>query len=137
MEKVAFGEAKLLSVVRVRSVIINCFDDLAKRHKVSNASSIRIIFLIGGLTFFGGTMATADLGVREMWWGLGSGFSLLTERRNICGKGSATGHVCFQASLVIATATYIHVEIVTASCETKRDDFDACGARIKAVDKHL
>lgn len=38
---------------------------------------------MNSLTFFGGTMAMADLGVMEMWWGLVSGFSPLTERRNI------------------------------------------------------
>lgn len=79
-------------------------------------------------------MAMADLGVREMWWGLGSGFSPLTERRNICGNESATGHVCFEVSVGIATATYVHVEVATGGCETKRSEFDACGARISRGD---
>ncbi len=33
-------------------------------------------------TFFGGTIAMADLGVKEMWWGRESAFSPLTDRRN-------------------------------------------------------
>lgn len=84
VEEIAFGEAEFLIIARVRIIVIKRFDDLEGRATVSQAQSILQYMFDDLLTFFGGTMAVADLGVIEMWWGLTSDLSPLTERRNIC-----------------------------------------------------
>ena len=53
---------------------------------MSVESAVLALFHEVWLTRFGGTMAMADLGVMEIWWGLLSDLSPLTERRNICGE---------------------------------------------------
>lgn len=86
------------------------------------------------LTLFGGTMAIADLGVMETWWGLGSDFSPLTERRNICDGGSAISEVCFEFYLCVTTATYVHHQIATGGRKTGLVDGCPCGTRLHTVD---
>lgn len=70
MEKVAFGETEFLGITWVWTVVVEGFDDLGRRDKVSRARSDGRVSLgrssIGLLTLFGGTMAIADLGVMEM-----------------------------------------------------------------------
>lgn len=59
--------------------------------------------------------------------------SLLTERRNICGKDSAIGHVCFDVVRYVTTATYVHVEMATGDCKTERSRLCPCGPRLPTV----
>lgn len=77
-------------------------------------------------------MAMADLGVMDIWWGLLSPFSLLTERRNILRDGQVLGRVCYRAHVI--SETYIHCretrvdagEILSESCSLQAS---AAGSR--------